>query len=104
MKNSHGYVDVRVIEQMWKDRFTWFWEHAWEECGEGRGEGKGEERVSDFIFPIVLHPDTSGMAHVIGMVERFLVWLKGWGPEVEFCRYENIAREEQEKRGGKNDV
>ncbi|KAI4181967.1 MAG: hypothetical protein L6R41_006297 [Letrouitia leprolyta] len=104
VKNSHGYVDVRVIEQMWKDRFTWFWEHAWEECGEGRGEGKGEERVSDFIFPIVLHPDTSGMAHVIGMVERFLVWLKGWGPEVEFCRYENIAREEQEKRGGKNDV
>ncbi|KAL8718450.1 MAG: hypothetical protein Q9225_004416 [Loekoesia sp. 1 TL-2023] len=102
--NSHGYVDVRVIEQMWKDRFMWLWEHAHEEREDQggseqrgtsvqEGEAKGEEKVNDFVFPIVLHPDTSGMAHVIGMVERILRWLKGWGSEVEFWRYEDIARE-----------
>ena len=35
-------------------------------------------------FPLILHPDTSGMAHVIGMVERVLKWLNGWGGLVEF--------------------
>ncbi|KAL9026583.1 MAG: hypothetical protein Q9196_004766 [Gyalolechia fulgens] len=101
VNNSHGYVDVRVIEQMWKDRFLWLWDHAWEECGDGGGLGR--ERVTEFIFPIVLHPDTSGMAHVIGMVERFLTWLAGWGHEVEFCRYEDIASEEKERRRVKGD-
>ncbi|KAL9601875.1 MAG: hypothetical protein Q9219_002228 [cf. Caloplaca sp. 3 TL-2023] len=92
--NSHGYVDVRVIEQMWKDRFTWLWDHAHEEQDTVMGqEGKLDGTTCDFVFPIVLHPDTSGMAHVIGMVERFLGWLKGWGDEVEFWRYQDIARE-----------
>ncbi|KAL8692466.1 MAG: hypothetical protein Q9224_003951 [Gallowayella concinna] len=90
VNNSHGYVDTRVIEQMWKDRFLWLWENA---------DDEGiEEGVNDFIFPIVLHPDTSGMAHVIGMIERMMVWLQGWGEEVEFCRYEKIAREVREKK------
>ncbi|KAI9729325.1 MAG: hypothetical protein M1834_006996 [Cirrosporium novae-zelandiae] len=60
--NSHGYVDVRQMEQMWKDRFEWLWSNS-----EGEGENGG------FIFPLVLHPDNSGMSHVIGMVERILV-------------------------------
>ncbi|KAL9010430.1 MAG: hypothetical protein Q9173_004636 [Seirophora scorigena] len=100
--NSHGYVDVRVIEQMWKDRFTWLWEHAHEDAANGFLEGSGgasveEEQVTQFIFPIILHPDTSGMAHVIGMVERVLRWLQGMeGQGVEFCRYEDIAREAKE--------
>ena len=85
---------MRVIEQMWKDRFEWLWENPDIDPDGREEEGEGsEEKVNDFIFPIVLHPDTSGMAHVIGMVERFLVWLRGWGEEVEFCRYEDIARE-----------
>ncbi|KAL8650280.1 MAG: hypothetical protein Q9210_003913, partial [Variospora velana] len=104
--NSHGYVDVRVIEQMWKDRFLWLWEHAHEDDADGlvveeRGasedEEEKEEHATEFIFPIVLHPDTSGMAHVIGMVERFLLWLQGMeGQGVGFCRYEDIAREAKE--------
>lgn len=94
--NSHGYVDVRVIEQMWKDRFDWLWEHAHEDIG---GEG-----MAEFVFPIVLHPDTSGMAHVIGMVERLLRWLKGKeGDGVVFCRYEDIAREARGKYYGKGE-
>lgn len=80
MPNSHGYVDVRKIEQLWKDRFLWLWENP--TC----------EDANDFVFPIILHPDTSGMSHVIGMIERFLRWLQGFGESVEFWRYEDIAR------------
>jgi len=49
----------------------------------------------DFLFPLVLHPDTSGMAHIIGMIDRMIGWLKTQGEhgEVEFCRYEDVARE-----------
>lgn len=48
--------------------------------------------VPDFIFPILMHPDTSGMAHIIGMAERMIGWLKSLGSVVEFSTHENIAR------------
>ncbi|QKX61925.1 uncharacterized protein TRUGW13939_09081 [Talaromyces rugulosus] len=74
--NSQGYVDVRVIEQMWRDRFLWIREHE-----------------SEPIFAMLMHPDTSGMAHVIGMVERMIRWLQSWGEdEVEFMQTGEIAR------------
>ncbi|KAH3942600.1 hypothetical protein HBI25_054750 [Parastagonospora nodorum] len=81
-QNSQGYVDVRVIENMWKDKFEWIRSEV-EEMGE----------KDSMVFPLVLHPDTSGMAHVIGMIERFVKWLQGWVGEVEFCTYEEAARE-----------
>jgi peptidoglycan/xylan/chitin deacetylase (PgdA/CDA1 family) len=77
--NSAGYVDVRVVERMWRDRFEWLREEA------------EEDGIGDVVFSLILHPDTSGMAHVIGMVKRFLEWLRGFGDEVEWCRYEEIA-------------
>jgi peptidoglycan/xylan/chitin deacetylase (PgdA/CDA1 family) len=83
--NSQGYVDVRVIENMWKDKFEWIRSEV---------DEMGEKDM--MIFPLVLHPDTSGMAHVIGMIERFVKWLQGWGEEVEFCTYEEAAREWKE--------
>ncbi|OGM43703.1 polysaccharide deacetylase family protein [Aspergillus bombycis] len=73
--NSHGYTDVRVVENLWRDRFLWI-----------------RENEDEPIFPVLMHPDTSGMAHVIGMLERLLTWLKGWGDEVEFCQTGEIAR------------
>jgi peptidoglycan/xylan/chitin deacetylase (PgdA/CDA1 family) len=79
--NSAGYVDVRVVERMWMDRFEWLRS----EIADGR-----DDMV---IFSIIVHPDTSGMAHVIGMVERFLKWLQSFGEEVEFLTYEQIAEE-----------
>ncbi|KAE8145206.1 putative xylanase/chitin deacetylase [Aspergillus avenaceus] len=72
--NSHGYTDVRVIENLWKDRFLWI-----------------RENEDEPIFPVLMHPDTSGMAHVIGMLERLLTWLQGWD-EVEFCQTGEIAK------------
>ncbi|KAI9035732.1 SDR family oxidoreductase/polysaccharide deacetylase family protein [Aspergillus affinis] len=82
--NSHGYTDVRVIENLWKDRFLWL-----------------RENEDEPIFPVLMHPDTSGMAHVIGMVERFLGWCRGWGDEVEFCQTGEVARWWREREEGK---
>jgi hypothetical protein len=73
---------------MWKSRFNFLYhEHDSEELKAGKG---------NFIFPLVLHPDTSGMAHVVGMIDEMIAWLKEWGGEVEFCRYEDVAREWRE--------
>ena len=98
MANSHGYVDPRQIEQMWKDRFTWLWDNEREQC-----DG---DKSSFLVFPLVLHPDTSGMAHIIGMIERFLKWLQTWGDDVVFEKYENIAAafKQEQSGGGRQDV
>ena len=91
--NSHGYVDTRRMEQMWKDRFTWLWENE--------RELTKDSKTDFLVFPLVLHPDTSGMAHIIGMIERFLNWVKGAGQEVRFETYESIAMafKEHQKQG-----
>ena len=81
LANSMGYVSTRVVEQMWKDKFMWLWETSQE----------GNESA-DFIFPLLVHPDVTGMAHIIGMVDRFLQWLQGFGDSVEFCTCEDIAK------------
>jgi peptidoglycan/xylan/chitin deacetylase (PgdA/CDA1 family) len=88
VENSQGYVDVRVVENMWKDKFEWI-----------RSEVGDMGEKDTMVFPLVLHPDTSGMAHVIGMVERVVKWLQGWGGEVEFCTYEEAAREWKGRNG-----
>ncbi|KAJ5607455.1 hypothetical protein N7537_004074 [Penicillium hordei] len=82
LDNSHGHVDARVVEQRWKDMFLWLWENAHIDGGDG-----------SFVFPILMHPDTSGMTHVIGMVDRFVGWLRGWGDTVEFRTFESITQE-----------
>ena len=80
--NSQGYVDARVMENMWKDKFEWI-----------RTEVEDLSEKDTMVFPLVLHPDTSGMAHVIGMVDRIITYLKGWGDEVEFCTFADAAKE-----------
>lgn len=84
LANSMGYVSTRVVEQMWKDKFNWLTENTPASGTDGE--------AAEFIFPILIHPDTSGMAHIIGMVERFVLWLQAFGGEqVEFCRHEDLA-------------
>ena len=92
--NSHGYVDVRQIEQAWKDRFTWLWENE--------RDMSGPTDLDFLVFPICLHPDTSGQSHIIGMIERFVVWLKAWGEDVVFERYEDIAASFQQQMAAKS--
>jgi hypothetical protein len=51
--NSHGFVNPRDIEQLWRDQFDWVY------------------REMDYaIFPITIHPDVSGRPQVLLMLER----------------------------------
>ena len=51
--NSHGFVNPRDIEQMWRDQFDWVY------------------REHDYaVFPMTIHPDVSGRPHVLAMLER----------------------------------
>lgn len=63
-------------------------------------ENSPSESAGNFLFPIVLHPVTSGMPHVIGMIERFLRWPQSFGESVEFWRYEDIAKAWKEAQNG----
>ena len=70
------------------DRFEWF----------RREIADGDKGMK--VFSIIIHPDTSGMAHIIGMIERFLGWVKGFGEEVEFQTYSEIAEAWKASRSG----
>ncbi|KIW03587.1 hypothetical protein, variant [Verruconis gallopava] len=90
LANSMGYVSTRVVEQMWKDKFLWLCENS----PVVAAAGADEKQVSQFVFPILIHPDVSGMAHIIGMVERVVQWLLAFGQDqVQFCTHEQIATE-----------
>jgi hypothetical protein len=43
-------------------------------------------------FPLVLHPDTSGMTHIIGMIDRVINWLKAKGDDVNLPRSGRAVR------------
>ena len=51
--NSHGWVNPRDVEDLWRDHFDYFY--------------REEE---EFCFPVTIHPDVGGHPHVILMLER----------------------------------
>jgi peptidoglycan/xylan/chitin deacetylase (PgdA/CDA1 family) len=58
--NSHGFVNPRDIEQIWRDQFDWVY------------------REMDYaVFPITIHPDVSGRPQVLLMLERLYEYIKG---------------------------
>jgi peptidoglycan-N-acetylglucosamine deacetylase len=58
--NSHGFVNPRDIEQLWRDQFDWVY------------------REMDYaVVPVTLHPDVSGRPQVLLMLERFFCYLRG---------------------------
>jgi peptidoglycan/xylan/chitin deacetylase (PgdA/CDA1 family) len=58
--NSHGFVNPRDIEQMWRDQFDWVY------------------REMDYaVFPITIHPDVSGRPQVLMMLERLVDYIRG---------------------------
>ncbi|THG99413.1 hypothetical protein EW145_g7272 [Phellinidium pouzarii] len=72
--NSHGWVNTRDVEDLWKDTFSYCY--------------REEE---DFIFPITIHPDVSGRPHVLLMLERFIEWVNThehvqWVPMIAMAR------------------
>lgn len=53
--NSHGFVNPRHLEDIWRDQFDWVY------------------REMDYaVFPITIHPDVSGRPQVLLMLERLI--------------------------------
>lgn len=52
--NSHGYVNARDVEDIWRDHFDYFY-----------------REYDEFIFPMTIHPDVSGRPHALMMHERY---------------------------------
>ena len=77
--NSHGFVNPRDIEEMWRDQFDWVY------------------REMDYgVFPITIHPDVSGRPQVLLMLERLIAHInKHEG--VEWMTFEEIARDFRER-------
>lgn len=71
--NSHGFVNPRDVEQMWRDQFDWVY------------------REMDYaVFPITLHPDVSGHPQVLLMLERLIRHFQAF-PGVRFATYDQVA-------------
>ena len=79
--NTNGQVDARVVEHRWRDMFLWLRDNAADESDD-----------ASVLFPLLMHPDSSGLAHAVGMAERMIAWLRGWSDDsVRFCTYEAVA-------------
>lgn len=53
--NSHGFVNPREIEQLWRDQFDWV------------------HREMDYgVFLLTIHPDVSGRPQLLLMLERLI--------------------------------
>jgi len=77
--NSHGFVNARDTEDLWRDHFDYFY-----------------REYDEFIFPISIHPDVSGRPHLLLMHERLIEhFLKHDG--VEFVTMEEMADEFKKK-------
>ena len=71
--NSHGFVNPRDIEQMWRDQFDYVY-----------------REYDEAVFPITIHPDVSGRPQVILMLERLAAYISSH-PGVRFCTFNEIA-------------
>ena len=71
--NSHGFVNPRDIEQMWRDQFDWVY------------------REHDYaVFTMTNHPDVSGRPQVLMMHERLIEHINSHAG-VEWCTFDQIA-------------
>ncbi|MEW5422910.1 polysaccharide deacetylase [Amorphus sp. 3PC139-8] len=73
--NSHGFVNPRDIEELWRDQFDWVY------------------REYDYaVFPITIHPDVSGRPQVLAMHERLFEHMARH-PGVKFVTCEEMAQD-----------
>jgi peptidoglycan/xylan/chitin deacetylase (PgdA/CDA1 family) len=71
--NSHGFVNPRDIEEMWRDQFDWVY------------------REYDYaVVTFTIHPDVSGRPNVLAMHERIFAHISHQ-PGVRFVTFEEIA-------------
>jgi peptidoglycan/xylan/chitin deacetylase (PgdA/CDA1 family) len=82
--NSHGFVNPRDIEQLWRDQFDWIY------------------REHDYaVFTMTIHPDVSGRPQVLLMHERLIEYL-GAHDGVRWVTFGEIADDfaRRSPRGG----
>jgi peptidoglycan/xylan/chitin deacetylase (PgdA/CDA1 family) len=73
--NSHGFVNPRDIEEMWRDQFDWVY------------------REMDYaVFAFTIHPDVAGRPQVLLMLERLIGYISRHSG-VEWLPFEEIARD-----------
>jgi peptidoglycan/xylan/chitin deacetylase (PgdA/CDA1 family) len=71
--NSHGFVNPRHVEEIWRDQFDWVY------------------REMDYAaFTMTLHPDVSGRPQVLLMLERILVHISSHAG-VRWVTFDEIA-------------
>lgn len=85
--NSHGYVPATAVEAIWTERL----EFLLNELEEAEQEGEVKNEIA--VFPLILHPDTSGMAHILPMIERFIDKVQQKGTRVEFSTFGECAEQ-----------
>lgn len=73
--NSHGFVNPRDIEELWRDQFDWVY------------------REYDYaVFTVSIHPDVSGRPQTLLMLERLYRHMAGHAG-VRFLTFEEIAQD-----------
>ena len=73
--NSHGFVNPRDIEDLWRQQFDWVY------------------REMDYAaFCFTIHPDVSGRPQVIMMLERLIEYVNGHAG-VRWATFEEIAED-----------
>lgn len=71
--NSHGYVNPRHLEELWRDHFDFIY------------------REYDYaVVPMTIHPDVSGRPQVLMMLERLIGYILRH-PGVRFVTLEEMA-------------
>ena len=71
--NSHGFVNPRQLEEMWRDQFDWV------------------HREMDYaVFTMTIHPDVSGRPQVLLMLERLIEHISGH-EGVRWVTFDEIA-------------
>ncbi|WP_207669894.1 hypothetical protein [Thermaerobacter sp. FW80] len=73
--NSHGFVNPRDIEQLWRDQFDYVY------------------REYDYaVFAMTIHPDVSGRPQVLLMLERLIEYINRHHG-VRWATFEEIAND-----------
>jgi peptidoglycan-N-acetylglucosamine deacetylase len=73
--NSHGFVNPRHLEEMWRDQFDWVY------------------REMDYaVFTFTIHPDVAGRPQVLLMLERLFNHVSRH-PGVKFSTFDEIAND-----------
>ena len=71
--NSHGFVNPRDIEQLWRDQFDWAY-----------------RELDHAVFTMTIHPDVSGRPQVLLMHERLIEYINSH-EGVRWLTFDEIA-------------